>query len=260
MITLRKLSTLFVFSLFLLVLGACNQVEGETDLRTESFSVPVQYNLDVDTFNGSIEIVEGQSNRVIVEATIRQPQQLEYEAGVDGDTLKIRAVATKTNTNPSPGVSLVITSPPEASLTLRSSNGSIQVNGVGNGGDIETSNGSVIMQRVSGLYVINTSNGRIELVRVTGSFGAQTSNGSIQFEGELDPDTNTLLRTSNGSINVDIGPDANVEIDAETSNGDVEVDYPLSNATLAEKKIMGTLGTGSAKLKLRTSNGNVNLR
>ena len=257
---MNRITLVTMTALLVLAFGACNQVEPETEIRTESFTMPAQNWLDVETFNGSVTIIEGEGPGVIVVATIKQPQQLEYSATVDGDTLKIKATVIDDHTTPSPGVSLQITTPPDPELNLRSSNGRIEVFGVGSGGELATSNGSVTLERVAGLFVVNTSNGRVTLSDVRGSFGVETSNGSIQFDGALEPDTNTQLRTSNGNIDMVVGPNANVVIDAQTSNGNVDVAYPLNNATVDDNKLVGTLGTGSSKLRLRTSNGNINVR
>jgi DUF4097 and DUF4098 domain-containing protein YvlB len=257
---MKRFALLMAASSLVLALGACNQVEPEKEIRTESFTLPTSYRLEINTFNGSIHVSEGEGPQVIVVATISQPKQLTYDARVEGDTLKITAEVTEAHTTPSPGVTLNITAPPNAGLDLRSSNGRIAVEGVGTGGDIETSNGSISLERVEGLYVVNTSNGRVVLSDVSGSFGVHTSNGSIQFDGRLDPDTNTLLRTSNGGITFIVGEDADVEIDAETNSGDIEVAYPLDNATVSAEKVFGTLGTGSTKVRLRTANGDINIR
>lgn len=251
---------LTVASLLTLLFGACQSVEPETEVRTQAFEIPTSYRLEVDTFNGTILINESDNGRLTVTATIRQPKELEYEARVEGDTVKIVATAIRTNINPSPGVSLEISAPPNAILDLVSSNGWVEVVGVGTTGGIETSNGGITLANVGGLFVLNTSNGGVTLHDVEGSFGVETSNGRIRFDGKLDPDTNTQLRTSNGGIEFIVGEQANVEIDAETSNGDVEVAYPLSNASITEKKVVGTLGNGSSKVRLRTSNGGIEIR
>ena len=53
---------------------------------------------------------------------------------------------------------------------------------------------------------------------------------------------------------------ANVHIDAETNNGDVHVEIPLDVATLRDKRVVGDIGSGSASLRLRTSNGSITVR
>ena len=257
---MKRFAVLMVASSLVLAFAACEQVEPETEMRTDSFTVSSGYRLEAHTFNGSIEVVEGDGLQVTVVATIQQPKELEYEAKIQGDTLKITAKPIRNNVHPSPGVSLVITTPSDAVLDLRSLNGGIEVIGVGTGGDLETSNGVITLERVVGVFVLNTSNGRVVLSEVHGSFGVDTSNASIQFDGVLEPDTNTQLRTSNGSIDITLGPNANVEIDAQTSNGDVSVAYPLNKASVSDEKIVGTLGTGSSKVRLRTSNGKINVR
>jgi hypothetical protein len=92
-------------------LAACQVVTPETTTQEDSFPVPADYELVVDTFNGTIEVVEGSGQSVSIVATIRQPDDVDYSAELVGDTVIIVAVATRTNITPSPGVSLVITAP-----------------------------------------------------------------------------------------------------------------------------------------------------
>ena len=255
---MHKLSVWFVLSLVALTVvafAACERVTPETTTQSDSFRVPTAYKLDVDMFNGSIKVIQGDTRSVSVEATIHQPGDVEYSVELDGDTVRAVATAKRTNITPSPGVSLVITAPPGAELNLKNSNGNVEVDGVGTSGVLESSNGKLAVRNVSGRYVLLTSNGSIT-VEIDGA----TSNGRIEFSGAFDADSTNSLKSSNGSITVNVGEDANLRVDAETSNGDVDVDFPLDNATIKDDRVMGDIGDGSATLRLRTSNGSITVR
>ena len=247
-----------VFATFLL--AACESVTPETTTQSDSFRVPSDYALDVDMFNGRIEVVRGDGRSVSVEATIRQPDDVNYSVELDGDTVRAVATAVRTNINPSPGVSLVITAPPGAVLNLRSSNGRVEVDGVGTGGVLESSNGRITLKNVAGRFVLATSNGDLTIEDVHGEIDGATSNGRIVFSGTFEAESSNSLRTSNGSIRINVGEHANVHVDAETSNGDVDVEIPLDAETRQDDRVVGDIGDGSASLRLRTSNGSITIR
>ena len=251
---------LFVVVLATFVFAACESVIPETSTQSGSFRVPLDYKLAVDTFNGTIEVIEGDTRSVSVVATIRQPDDVNYSAELDGNAVSVVATAVRTNISPSPGVSLVITAPPGAELDLRSSNGSIEVDGVGTNGLLESSNGKITLRNVTGKFVIDTSNGAITIVNTHGEIDGRTSNGPIEFSGSFDDGSTNSLRTSNGNITINVGEQANVHIDAETNNGDVDVEIPLDAATLSDGRVVGDIGDGSASLRLRTSNGSITIR
>ena len=242
------------------MLLGCQVVAPETVTRTNSVAVPSTYTIEVDTFNGAIEVVRGATSTVDVVATIHQPDDVDYNVELDGDTLRITAVAGRTHITPSPGASIRITAPPSANLDLNTSNGSIDVTDVGTGGRLETSNGLVHLEQVEGHFELHSSNGRIEMTNVSGSFDASTSNGRIEFDGSLEDGTSSELQTSNGSIEAVVGTDANIRLDADTSNGQVHVAYPLNDAQIDKDHVVGTLGTGASSLTLRTSNGDIDVR
>ena len=253
-------SAIFVSVLAAFGLAACESVTPETTTQEDSFTVPTEYKLAVDTFNGSIEVVEGTGQSVSIIATIRQPDGVDYSAELDGDTVRIVATATRTNIIPNSGVSLVITAPPSVQLDLRSSNGKVDVDGVGTNGLFESSNGKITLQNVTGSFVLDSSNGAITVENVHGEIDGRSSNGRIEFSGSFEAGSTNSLSTSNESITIDVGEQANVHIDAETSNGDVDVDIPLDAATLRDERVVGDIDDGSASLRLRTSNGSITVR
>ena len=255
-LTKRMLQTLslLLVAIATVALAGCRAVEPETAMRSDSFIVPSEYRLEVSTFNGPIEVTQGDGRSVSIVATIRQPNEVEYSAELDGSTLRVVTTAPDRRITPSPGVSLVITAPAGAEVDLRSGNGRIELVGVGTGGTLDTSNGSISLQDVAGEFVLDTSNGAVTLENVHCQINADTSNGRIEFTGSFDGGSSNSLETSNGGITVRVGAEANLHIDAETRNGGVDIDMPLNAATV------GDIGTGSASLRLRSSNGSIDIR
>lgn len=246
--------------LLTMVSAGCVLVSPKSVTRTESLIVPSPYHLAVDTFNGSVDVTRTDSGAVGVTATIRQPDDVTYGVVLDGDTLRITATAKRTNISPSPGVSLVITAPPDAVLDLKTSNGHVSVMGVGTSGSVESSNGLIHLEDLQGQFTLHSSNGALALINVTGAFDASTSNGKIDFDGTFAPDSSSQLDTSNGQISITLGNNPSVQLKADTSNGRISVSQTLSNASVSTNHVEGTIGTGSATLTLRTSSGDIDIR
>jgi len=257
--TLQFPIAFFVVALATVAFAAC-EVTPETTTQADSFRVPLGYKLVVATFNGGIEVVEGDTRSVSVVATIRQPDDVNYSVELDGDTVSVVATAVRTNITPSPSVSLVITAPPSAELDLRSSNGSINVDGVGTNGLLKSSNGEITLRNVAGRFVIDTSIGAITIENVHGEIDARTNTGPIEFSGSFDDGSTNSLRTFTGGITINVGEQANVHIDAEATNGEVDIKIPLDAATMSDERVVGDIGDGGASLRLRTTNGSITIR
>jgi hypothetical protein len=256
------LATLAVLSL---VGVGCEEVGAETGptvSRDEMFTVGAAPRVVVESFNGAVTVEAGPAGSVRVRATVRGTAVIQYtvEETEDGVT----ATAEQTSRGPffgrSPGVDMLITAPPDAVLALETSNGGIEVRGVGASGTLRTSNGPVEMADVQGDFEIETSNGRVTLSRVSGSFSAETSNGAITLSGGLALGSENALRTSNGSVTVELLGTPSVRLDATTSNGEVRSGLPITATQTSSTRLEGTIGDGEASLMIRTSNGDVTVR
>lgn len=228
----------------LLAVGCVDDFSGPTETRQDSFSVGDSPRVVVNSTNGRIFVRTGDEGMIDVTADLRKPDRLDYQLALEGDTLTIIAESrqSKFEFSNSPGANITITVPPNTQVDLRTSNGSIEVQGI---------------QRSA---TLRTSNGRIVLSGVKGEFEARTSNGSIEFSGDMVPGGANELRTSNGSISVTFTDEPNVDLDASTSNGRVISRIPITATRTDTTHLTGTIGKGEAQLIVRTSNGSVTIQ
>lgn len=163
-------------------------------------------------------------------------------------------------------------------VTLRTSNGSIRADEIHGDVELRTSNGSIVVDGHVGRLVADTTNGRIELRDVDSNVYARTSNGRFTVErSRLRGDG--LLRTSNGSMRVHAALYDQADYEVRTSNGsmeltfiepvDVELELKTSNGSIrmqntsiltsqvSKNELKGRIGSGSARLYGRTSNGSI---
>lgn len=142
-------------------------------------------------------------------------------------------------------------------LSIRSSNGGIQVDGLTSLGHVEfrSSNGSLLLKNIESVDSLQfiTSNGGIEVQNTTilGNASLTTSNGKISIIDVTIYDM--TASTSNGTIVATILQSLiDYRVDLQTSNGSINKDgLKLSSQILNP--------SGTRLLKLKTSNGNITL-
>jgi hypothetical protein len=265
------------FALFFLPLvlaaGGCGfdpEDWGNSNRYREDFSYDFKLaqggRLEVESFNGSVEIVGWDSDAVQVRGTkTASRQEVVKELSIDatGDAGQVRLRAVRPTPNCHCGVSFTIKVPRktrieraetsnaslrlesiEAQARVKTSNGSIKIYDVS--GDLEatTSNASIDAEKLSGSAVLRTSNGRIHGDGIRGSLEARTSNSSIDLTvTEADPAHPIVLNSSNGSITLHLSTWKNNEIRANTSNSSINLRLPDSV---------------DARIHASTSNGSIN--
>ena len=127
--------------------------------------------------------------------------------------------------------------------------------------DVSNVNGAILVTEVSGKQRIETTNGRIELARCAGSFDVSTTNGSIRAELlQVGPGRDQSFETTNGRISLVVPASLAAEIDAETTNGSITTDLPVTTKSFESNSLRGTVGGGGPRLRLRTTNGSVEIR
>jgi hypothetical protein len=127
--------------------------------------------------------------------------------------------------------------------------------------EVENTNGTIRVTEVAGDHELDTTNGRIELVRCAGSLDASTTNGGIAAElVKLSPGQRNSLSTTNGRIVVTVPANFAAEVDAGTTNGSIKTDLPVATTRAGDNSLRGTINGGGAALRLRTTNGGIEIR
>ena len=270
-------------SAMLLTVAGCDEWSDDCDeetieIKDDSFAVGDSVRLVVKTGNGAIEVNSGSDGEVLVEATLRVPEEIDYSVTQDGDTINVVAEPRSGGWRDCKQASFVITVPAKTDVDLRTSNGRIELVGIEGSGRLETSNGEISLDDVKGDFDGGTSNGRIDIDTLEGSveldtsngavsvrdakgeFELETSNGRISFSGELVAGGNNRLVTSNGQVDVELEGTPSVRIEAATSTGEITTDLPLKIESVSKNRLVGTIGDAEADLYVSTSNGDVDIR
>lgn len=261
--THRSLPVAGAFLVASTLLAGCEvnlNTEGLSVRETKSFKVAGVPEIDVDTFDGAIEIHSWDKPEVEVEIEKRAMEQalidqIKVEATQQGDKIVLKVTGPSQTdfggvtigVHVSPTARLRIVVPRSTNIVARSGDGSIRAEAIDGKIVLNTADGSVTATRLSGDIQVRSGDGSIRFDKVTGKLDLETDDGSIGFEGkpsilhlktgdgsvraQIDADTvmteNWDLTTGDGSVTLTLPPVFNTELDAETSDGSVRSSHPL---------------------------------
>jgi hypothetical protein len=133
--------------------------------------------------------------------------------------------------------------PRGAAVTVRSTNGDIEITGVG--GPLE----------------VRTTNGRISGSALRSSATVETTNGLVSLDFETFGESGVTCETTNGAVDVTIPRTANASVSVKVTNGGIEVDdFEMKVVEKSRRRFEGTIGSGGPLIRLETTNGRVRLR
>jgi DUF4097 and DUF4098 domain-containing protein YvlB len=224
--------------------------------------------VNVSLVNASITVKTHSSREVIVElqghgqrSTPRGSdglRRLDLPAGGLEVTEEDNVIEVKTRTPNTGGV--VITAPANTSLTLKSTNGEITVEGIRGEIDANSNNGSITLTGVSGTVVAHSLNGEIRAaldgIDQSKPLSFSTLNGQIDVTLPASTKANVKFKADRGEVYTDFeialaGP-GTVTKKEDTSGGRYRVQI--------ERVIQGTINGGGVEVSFYTLNGRINLR
>ena len=127
--------------------------------------------------------------------------------------------------------------------------------------DLDNTNGGIDVSDVRGSMHISNTNGHIEVVRCAGDLDAETTNGHVRAELSDVTAKGVHLETTNGRITVALPKALAARVDAETTNGRINTDLPITTTRFEKTSLRGTInGGGNAAVKLRTTNGSIDIQ
>jgi hypothetical protein len=258
--------------------SAARDIERQID---KTFRVSAGSTVAVSIFGGSITVEEGGPNSVQV--TLKQRvrgvdsereadeilNDYTVEAVQIGSRVSLTTKGTRTNRDHwHRGVSFsaLLSVPPDVTLDLRTSGGSITVHGNRTASvDARTSGGSIRADGGRAAMTLNTSGGGITVREALTDLLAETSGGSIEVGRVGASARDVTLDTSGGSIHVGVDPMAKLTLRASTSGGRVSVlNLPFESSRSSDRprsQERGTInGGGSGRLTASTSGGSIEIR
>src|SRR5690242_10082695 len=207
----------------LVLLAGCDEVLNGGWNYTEdfhsSYPLPANGQVEVENFNGGIEITGWNQSTVDISGTkFASTQERLKSVRVDVSAMPTSLVIRTAAEGDWPsrgGVRYVIRVPQKAQLRrISSSNGPVKLDTLDSGATVRTSNGPVHVNNVKGALDITTSNGPVVVEGANGGIDVRTSNGPIHLS--LANPGEVRARTSNGPITVAVPRGTSGEIRART--------------------------------------------
>jgi hypothetical protein len=150
--------------------------------------------------------------------------------------------------------------PRKMGLDLTTTNGRVEVEEVSGQVVAHSTNGRIVLRDVESAVRARTTNGSVVVGGLVGTFDVSTTNGSIEVAWIQGGAEDSRAHTTNGRITVRLPKGFSAVLDASTTNGKVRTEIPLTTEEKITKlKVRGTLGEGGPLLKLRTTNGNIDI-
>lgn len=231
---------------------------------TWSGSIPSGRRILIKNINGPIEVERSTSGRVEVTAEKRwrrgNPEDVRIEQRKIGDEVLICALWTEDSRCEESGIQT-----PRNSRWNERNDVSVHFlvrvpEGVRV--DVNTVNGGLTVSGVTTDVRASTVNGSIEARSAGGPVRAKTVNGSIRVSmGSMGSADDLEYESVNGSITLELPSNFGAQLELSTVNGRVSTDFPITvSGTLSPRRLRGTIGSGSTRLRASTVNGSVALR
>lgn len=238
----------------------------EPEAFTWSGRVPEGRWIMIRNVNGTIEVAPGTSDRVEVVASRHtrrgDPESVRFEVKKFGpgeqdvlvcalwgeratcDETGYRSRGSWSSRENEVNVEFQVRVPRNVKVAAYGVNGEVRVRDVTSEVDVETTNGSVTVSSASG------------------PVNARTTNGSVRATmGRFDLKSDLTFETTNGSVIAEFSQDIDAEVDLRTVNGRFMTDFPVTvTGRIDPQRLRATLGKGGPRIRLATTNGNVELR
>ena len=237
--------------------------EGIVSRDTKKFTVTGIPEIELDTFEGSIEIHSWDRNEVEIEIEKRAMEQrlvdeMNVTAEQQGDRIIVKVTSPRDDdgfegvqigVHYSPSARLRVVVPRHSQLTASSADGAITIEDVTGKLTLRTNDGSVRGSRLGGEVTIRSGDGPIRLDRAEGKLDLETDDGSITLEAKP---TFLRARTADGAIRLEVEPDTSMaeDWDVQTADGSVVLTLPASfNAMLDAETRDGVVRTNHPNLR-----------
>jgi DUF4097 and DUF4098 domain-containing protein YvlB len=257
----------------------------------KTFAVTGKADVELKTFDGSIEVTSWDKPEVALTIERRADTQADAEAlkvtaEQNGNRIVVHAVTPERREEMQVGfhhgrsVRFVVSVPRTTDLNATSGDGSISVTGITGRVNARSGDGSIAASDIKGDVGVDTGDGSVSVDNVTGTVKVNTGDGSVSIKGQPQglvahtgdgsvsvdvtsggtPTGAWELTTGDGGIHVTLPADFNAQVDAHTGDGGIDAnDFGLRPNGEDKNDLRGAIGTGGPTLRLRTGDGGITL-
>lgn len=163
-------------------------------------------------------------------------------------------------------VTFTVKVPVNTNVTVSTVSGDVVGHGIRGETEARSVSGDVLLTDVVGKIVeAQTVSGNIELNRVNADeVVAETVSGDVDFSGEIHKNGDYDMKTLSGDVIMRIPKNTGADISGATFSGDFSTSFPITNKAASrftrKQRINGTIGDGSARIRVESFSGDVELR
>ncbi|MEP7342403.1 MAG: DUF4097 family beta strand repeat-containing protein [Acidobacteriota bacterium] len=127
---------------------------------------------------------------------------------------------------------------------------------------LKTHNGGINVSNVRGQIEFDALNGGVNLKQLAGHVKGTTKNGglNIELDGSRWDGEGMDVTTTNGGVNLKVPENYSARLETSTVNGGMKFDIPITVQGEIKREISTDLGGGGPTIRVRTTNGGVNIK
>ncbi len=254
---------------------------GAQEAREVDLEFPAGADLEVNATHGAVQVSRGTQDHLRVSARLSSSRrsrveqaELEARVGPEGAlTLGVRWPGGSARHGDR--ASFTIQAPHAGRVKVRTTNGNVDLTGLGSHANLSTTNGRITVRDVDGDVDAMTRNGRIEVhgagnvkVRTSnarvvvrgarGTVDAQSTNGRLELALTPQNPGPLTATTSNGSARIQVGPAFRGNLEVRTTNGTIRVDDEFLGHLRRQERRRAELDFGPGQdSRVTTTNGSV---
>ena len=216
---------------------------------TKSYTVSGRANVRIDTNDGGVRIVTGDSKNIELRVEYEgyeMDKNLHVESHQNGDQVELVARVTghwgfSWGTH-SRRLHIEVRMPKDADLNAHTGDGSVELSGLNGNTTVETGDGAIRANTLTGTIDLHTHDGSINVDTLKGDIRLHTGDGSIEgreLDGKLDADSGDghvrvagrfdglTIKTGDGSVDTRVLPGSKMAGNWNIRTGDGSVDLSL---------------------------------
>lgn len=267
---------------------------GFTARQEQRFTIEGEPTIELDTFDGAIEVQAWDRPEVLVRVESRASSRALLESidvDMQHEARDVRVTVTvsasdgwQITTGIARSAKLVASVPTDSRVRLRSGDGSVRVERVRGRVEARTDDGRIVMREVVGEVVAHSGDGSVQMEDVDGRCTVSTRDGSVLVTGRLrgalkattgdgsvtvkaadgsEVSEDWQIETNDGAILVALPEAIDARLDARTSDGRIALNGYPEVPTEKEgtgRSLQAVLGRGTHLVRLRTGDGSITLK
>jgi hypothetical protein len=268
--------------------------EGTVVSETRTFTLTGKPDLQLRTYDGSIDVRSWDRNEVSVEivrraATTEDANALEVTATSNENRIVVEAREGRDRRRviqfgnwQGESVSFIVRAPRELTLNAHTGDGSITADDLAGALSFQSGDGSIRGERLDGQVKAHTGDGSIAIGDARGAFDLDSGDGSIRLDGRVDDlqvhtgdgslvvdvEDGSVMKndwsvtTGDGSVSLTLPRQFDAEIDAQSGDGRVRASWaPEQRPDRDDDRgtFRGRLGAGGRTLRVRSGDGSIAL-